>query len=174
MQSVQSGNIQQMDTLYRRYKQVVFGYLYGIHRDYDLAQDLLQTVFFRVMKYSHTFQLDSNFRHWLFRIAKNVSKDHFLKNRQASMDAIGDWSEKLVAQQQTERELLQRESKQLLQQALKHLDHPQREVLVLSKLKGMKYADIADILQCSEGAVKLKVFRALKALRKVYVTLENR
>jgi len=56
----------------------------------------------------------------------------------------------------------------MLRAAIDRLDEDKKEVLTLSKLKGMKYKQIAEVLSCTEGAVKVKVFRALEALRKEY------
>jgi len=60
-----------------------------------------------------------------------------------------------------------------LHQALEQLPPDKREILVLSKLKEMKFSEIAQIMGCSESAAKVKAHRALKELRKVYMDIEN-
>ena len=173
MSTIQSGDLKPMDELYRRYRQEVYAYLLGIHRRQALAEDLLQMIFIRVMKYAHRYQNGTNFRHWLFRLAKNVSKDHFLVKSNRPTEDISKLYQWSAGGRIADQEIIRRESHQLLHQALEVLSPSEREVLVLSKLEGMKYVDIAEILDCSEGAVKVKVFRALKALRKVYLKLEK-
>lgn len=172
--NVQAGDLNQIAELYQRYKQIVYAYLYGIHRDRDLAQDLLQMVFIRVMKYNRQFQVNSNFRNWLFHIAKNVSKDHFLKKSNRPKESLAVLAQLPAESQRADHEMMRQESHEQLYTALAQLSRSQREILVLSKLQGMRYADIGEILQCSEGAVKVKVYRALKSLREIYLKMENR
>ncbi len=60
-----------------------------------------------------------------------------------------------------------------LRTALKNLDEEKREIIVMSKLEGLNYKEIGNVLNCSEGAVKVRVFRALKGLREQYFQLEK-
>jgi RNA polymerase sigma-70 factor (ECF subfamily) len=62
----------------------------------------------------------------------------------------------------------------ILSTALEKLPEDKREVLLLSKFHEKKYKDIGEILGCSEGAVKVKVFRALQDLKDLYQQLDRR
>ena len=62
----------------------------------------------------------------------------------------------------------------ILHRALQLLTPEKREVLVLSKFKEMKFSQIGEILDCSEGAAKVKAHRALKELRTIFLQLETR
>ena len=66
-----------------------------------------------------------------------------------------------------------RESRELLHLAIQNMETDKREVLILSKIKELKYKEIGEIIGCTEGAVKVKVFRALKALRSSYLALQK-
>ena len=61
----------------------------------------------------------------------------------------------------------------MLSMAIERLSEEKREVLLLSKYQKKKYKEIGEILGCSEGAVKVKVFRALEELRVIYRQLEK-
>jgi RNA polymerase sigma-70 factor (ECF subfamily) len=62
---------------------------------------------------------------------------------------------------------------QLLSMAMDRLPEDKREILLLSKFQDKKYKEIGEILGCTEGAVKVKVFRALQELKEVYKELEK-
>ena len=61
----------------------------------------------------------------------------------------------------------------LLQRALMQLPEDKREILVLSRFQELKYEEIARLLGCEIGAVKVRVHRALQQLREIYLGLEN-
>ena len=171
MLKVKKGDIDKLGLLYERHKGALFGYLYHMNRDAMLAEDLLQTVFIRVLKYKHNFRGDGKFSTWLFHIARNVNADHHRRNKKKSMDVTLDhlnltssYMEEGIAQQEAALTQMER--------ALQLLDAEKREVLVLTKLKQMKYKDVCEIFNCSEGAIKAKVFRAMQALKEKYAQLE--
>ena len=59
----------------------------------------------------------------------------------------------------------------LLRRALDRLSSDKREILVLSRFNEMKYDEIAGVLGCEVGTVKVRVFRAMRALEQIYTTL---
>ncbi len=65
------------------------------------------------------------------------------------------------------------EESQQLSQSLQLLKNEEREILVLSKYQGLKYKEIGEMVGCTEGAVKARVFRALIALKHIYLKLEE-
>ncbi len=169
MFQVKEGDLDKLGLLFERYKKMLFAFFYRINRDKDLSEDLVQNVFMRVLKYKHAFKGSGEFKTWLFHIARNVSHDHFRQNKKLGhKDDIMDWDERLTAQKEEEEVKLRDEQLQLLNTAIEKLSEEKRELISMSKLKGMKYKEIGEILDCSEGAVKVKVFRALKDLKSIY------
>ena len=80
-----------------------------------------------------------------------------------------DLKDELTVDEQIARE----ERIRQLRSALNHLDPDKKEVLILSRYQGLKYYEIADLLKTTEGAVKIKIFRALNDLKEIYVKMEN-
>ena len=78
----------------------------------------------------------------------------------------------LVNEVNAEQTRIQQEQLDLLQLAMNKLTPEKKEVLVLSKYQGMRYQDIAEVLEITESAVKVRIFRALKDLKKAYESLE--
>lgn len=69
--------------------------------------------------------------------------------------------------------ILEGERAQLVEKALYRLSKDQREILVLSRYEGLKYKEISEIMGCSEGAVKVRIFRAIMSLKQIYTELEG-
>ena len=108
----------------------------------------------------------------MYQIARNLWIDHCKKNRRIDlMDDMERWEQKegLNTDEQIERE----EQLRQLRMALQNLSEDKKEVLILSRYQGLKYSEIARILNTSEGAIKIRVFRALADLRKQYIKIEN-
>ena len=171
MLKVKQGDIDKLGLLYERHKGTLFGYLYHMNRDAMLAEDLLQTVFIRVLKYKHNFRGDGKFSTWLFHIARNVNADHHRKQKRKPVAVTLDHLN--LAASAVEEGISHKEAELTqLERALQLLDEEKREVLVLTKLKQMKYKDVCEIFGCTEGAIKAKVFRAMQALKEKYTQLE--
>jgi RNA polymerase sigma-70 factor (ECF subfamily) len=173
MLKVKEGNLDKLGLLFERYKKPLFGFFYGMTRDSELSEDLIQNVFFRILKYRYLFRGEGDFKTWMFHIARNVSHDHFKKNRAQHKESLENWENKLTTEENRVTQFKQDDELQLLSMAMDRLPEDKREVLLLSKFQDKKYKEIGEILGCSEGAVKVKVFRALQELKEVYQQLEK-
>jgi RNA polymerase sigma factor (sigma-70 family) len=168
MDRVKNGELDKLGLLFERYKKPLFGFFYGMHKDRDLSEDLVQNVFVRVLKYRTVFRGDGEFRAWLFHIARNVSHDHFRKKRVPAGESIEDWQDHLGSDENRFSQIQSEEEHDLLGLALDKLHPEKKEVLLLSKYQEKKYKEIAEQLGCSEAAVKVKVFRAMQDLKMIY------
>ena len=164
MKRVKEGEIDQLGLLFERYKTKTFGFFFNMFADASLSEDLVQTTFMRIIRYRSSFTGEGPFAVWLFRIARNVGNDHFQKNgsRYNNLDELERMPEETPNREEA---MMMSEELMLLRLAMERLDYDKREVLTLSKLEGMRYAEIGRILNCNENAVKTKVFRAMKALK---------
>lgn len=104
----------------------------------------------------------------MFHIARNVNNDQFRKNKMKWTEDVEQWQDKLGSAEDKQHDLERAEHEQLLQRAMDRLPEDKREILLLSKYQEKKYKEIGEILGCSEGAVKVKVFRALQELKVAY------
>ena len=172
MLKVKAGDLDKLALLYERYKNRLFAFFYKMNRNTNLCEDMVQVVFMKVLHSKHGFTGEGEFSMWLYTIARNVSCDHYRKNKNQFSD-IDDYSNSLVSKSNLEQELTDDEELNLLQKALDKLNIEQKEVLVMSRYEKLKYKQIAEILSVSEGAVKMKVRRALVELRRVYLKLEQ-
>ena len=175
MLQVRSGDLHKMGLLYERHKKRLFGFYYNMNGNASLSEDLVQNVFVRMLKYRHTFTGEGSFSAWMFRTARNVNYDHHRKNKATyGQSEISSVAYKIRDSDDLETEMQQKENISVLHRAMKLLPREKREVLVLSKFKELTFREIAEVLQCTESAAKVRAHRALKDLRTIFLQLETR
>jgi len=162
MLEVRAGKVSDLGLLFERYHVQLFNFLLRLTNSRELAEDLTQEVFFRVLKYRGSFDPKMPFRLWIYRIARNVANDHFAKKHpllpeEAAPEPCHEVDMAGEMHRQTD---LQR-----LRQALQYLAPEKREILIQSRFRGLKYAEIAQISGTTVAAVKVRVHRAIKELR---------
>ena len=172
MLKVRSGDLDKLGLLYERHKKRLFGFFYNMNQDVSISEDLVQNVFVRMLKYRHTYKGEGSFLAWMFSTARNVRYDHYKKNKELYQADLSLLDYKMGDHNNVLSHLEKKDDMSLLQRALMQLDEERREVLVLSKLKEMKFSEIGKILGCSEGAAKVKAHRALKELRGIVQKME--
>lgn len=173
MIKVRDGDLDKLGLLFERYKKPLFTFFVSLVRDRELSEDLVQNTFFRIMKYRHLFRGDGDFKSWMFHIARNVKNDQFRKNKVLYKEQLEKWEGHLTHTENRDTEWIAESEHQMLAIAIDKLPEDKREILMLSKYQEKKYKEIGDLLGCSEGAVKVKVFRALQELKAVYQQLEK-
>jgi RNA polymerase sigma-70 factor (ECF subfamily) len=113
----------------------------------------------------------------MYQIARNAGVDQVRKRRPAEIveiDAGLDKRAELVsASPGPEESVSHGQDLALLRRALERLPEDKREILALSRFQGMKYEDIAEVLGCEVGTVKVRVYRAIRALEQIYFSLEK-
>ena len=171
MREVRNGRTGALATLFERHHARLYRFCLRLIGNRQTAEDLVQDVFMRMLKYRATFRDDVAFGPWMFRIARNACTDHLRRSvREGSPDRssaapIEDLpaADRCAAAEDGRAELVRR--------ALLSLPLERREVLVLSRYEFKSYEEIAHALGCSVGAVKLRAHRAIKQLREVYLEL---
>ncbi|SDL51065.1 RNA polymerase sigma-70 factor, ECF subfamily [Catalinimonas alkaloidigena] len=174
MLRVKAGDLDPMSLLFERYHRPLLGFLFRMTGQRDVSEDLVQNVFYRMLKYRHTFTGKGEFRAWMYQMARNALADHAKQIRRAGYPKdVADVAEKLAGGPEADAALAQAQELDALQEALNALPDEYREVLVLSRFQELKYEEIARVLQTTEGAVKVRVHRALNKLRSLFLEIEN-
>ena len=171
MELVQGGETAQLALLFERHHVALFRYLLRMTRNRALSEDLVQEVFFRVLKYAKSYDPDCSFPRWLYAMAHNAYRDgrHKTRGEQAATAV----PEVRSTEPLPEEIFASKQDALLLEEALQRLPQEKREVLVLSRYHGLRYEDIADICKCEIGAVKVRAHRALKELRATFYQLRG-
>jgi len=164
MQEVRDGDVDKLEALFDRHHRSLFHYFLHLTGNRALSEDLVQEVFFRILKYRHTYQPETSFRAWLFQIGRNVHMDQLGRHKgEVAMpeDSAQDFSSSELP---ADRQVQAKQEAELLHRALAALPPDKREVLVMSRFLELKYEEIATALQCEVGTVKVRVYRALREL----------
>ena len=172
MLQVREGDVAKLGVLFERHHARLFSFLVRLTNRRDVSEDLVQEVFFRMMKYGHSFRGDAPFAVWMFQMARNAATDHFRKWRHESPMQEGAEERTVDEEGEDAHARLERnESSSLLKQALARLPAEKKEVLLLTRYEELKLEEVAAILACPVGTVKARVHRALKDLKVEYELL---
>jgi RNA polymerase sigma factor (sigma-70 family) len=163
MQEVRSGNVGKLEVLFDRHSRGLFRYFMHLTANRAASEDLVQEVFFRILKYRHTYQPETSFRAWMYQIGRNVFMDQAGK-RKAEVALPENAFELSSAEAPPDRQYQDKQEATLLYRALAALPREKREVLVMSRFLDLKYEEIASVLKCETGTVKVRVYRALREL----------
>jgi RNA polymerase sigma factor (sigma-70 family) len=169
MLAVRNGDVDQFAVLFERHHDRLFSFFYRMTADPPASEDLTQEVFVRMLKYRGSFGENSEFRAWMYQIARNVRADHFRKRMAETELPVDTRAHERPVSVQLERD----EEFSVLQRALLALPEDKREILILARYEEMKYEAIAALLQIEVGAVKVRVHRALRELRAVYLRMSG-
>lgn len=166
MRQVRVGRTAALATLFERHHARLYRYCQRMTGNRAAAEDLVQDVFMKMLKYKATFKDDSEFVPWMFGIARNACLGHLRRSASDGSRANLVDSAAVEAIADDEPDHVQCE---LVRRALLELPAERREVLVLSRYEFKTYEEIAVALDCSVGAVKVRVHRAIKQLREIYL-----
>ena len=171
--------------LIRRYERPVFSLVFRMVRDRELAEDLAQDTFIKVLQHIDRYRPEFKFSSWLFKIANNVAIDH-LRRRQldtismsgsphaVTTDAIEATSFEVAGQQETPlQELEARELGGAIEQAIAKLRPEYRACIMLRHVEDRSYEEIAATLDLPLGTVKTYIHRARNELRKALEHLKT-
>ncbi|MEH7124350.1 RNA polymerase sigma factor SigX [Bacillus sp. JJ1532] len=157
------------DELYRKYHHDVFQFLFYMVKNRELAEDLVQEVYIRVLKSYEKFEGKSSEKTWLFSIARNVAIDSFRKQKgwkQRLLEKF-DWSTQQVKDEYPipEEIIVQNEEIQYIYKCLDHCTVDQRMIIVMRYIHELSITESAEALGWTESKVKTTQHRALKVLK---------
>ncbi len=163
--------------LIRRYQRPVFSLLYRMVRDRELAEDLAQETFVKVLNAVESYRPEFKFSSWIFKIANNTAIDHL---RRRNLDTLSlDGSPHAESADAVEATTLQisdgaesaleevtaRELGKQIEVAIAQLRPEYRACILLRHVEGRPYEEIAEMLDLPLGTVKTYIHRARNELR---------
>ena len=173
----QAGDDDAFRELFEKYSRAIVNFAYHFVGSRPRAEELAQDVFLQIYKAAARYEPQAKFTTWLYRIATNACLNEARRpERRYKTRPLEHPTED--ASERTEIALpdpravdgddavIGQELQEKIHEVLGELPANQRAALVLSRVEGMSYREVADALECSESAVKSLVFRATATMRK--------
>ncbi|MBE3559244.1 MAG: sigma-70 family RNA polymerase sigma factor [Ktedonobacteraceae bacterium] len=175
----QHGDVSAFNQLILHYQQSVYGVVYRLLGDHEVAADVTQDTFIAAFRAIRSFRGGSSLRAWLLRIGSNMAYDYWRRTqrqRANSLEALIEEEEPHAAdlagaltaggvEDNPELHLLNQELQDLIQRGLQHLPLDQRTAVVLCDIEGLSYEEIATVTQTNLGTVRSRIARGRARLR---------
>jgi RNA polymerase sigma-70 factor (ECF subfamily) len=160
LQQFAHGDLDAFESLFRQFQGEVYRWIVRLVRDHGVAEDLTIETFWRIHRAHARFDPSRNFAAWARRIATNAALD-YLKVSRRETELPEDLPGPATRDPGVEKDVRERVGR-----AFSQLPAKLRVAATLALIEEDSYQDIADALGISVGAVKLRVFRATRLLRK--------
>ncbi len=159
---LQKGNAMAFDELYGRYGQKIFSYFFRmLWKDKELAEDMTQDLFMKLIRHAQNFSADRNFFTWVYSIANNMCKNeyrkkevrarhHQLQKPQLATDAVNPDM---------------RRFREAVHHCTNELAEEKKALYILRFQENLTVPDISKILNIAEGTVKSRIFYLLKEMK---------
>ncbi len=175
MTAAKLGDLDGLAVLFEKYHGPLLGFFRKLGGQSQVSDDLAQETFWRILKYRKSYDPRRSFRAWMYQIARNVMNDHGRKAAKAGRifdDRLGEEAKGLARSEcDVGGEVERSDRAELLRTALARLPMEKREVIVLCRFEELPQAEIAQMLGCSVGALKVRLFRALKDLKNEFLEI---
>jgi RNA polymerase sigma-70 factor (ECF subfamily) len=172
----QRGDMDAFQQLFQKYSPSLVNFAFHFLGSRARAEEIAQEVFLQVYRWQKRYEPKAKFSTWLFKIANNhclneVRKGEYRVTRE-SLDSLvnpeGEERERDLPDMNPskgEEILAAKEAAGKIQRILRRVPENQRAALMLSRLEGLSYQEVAEVLGTTEKAVKSLVFRATQSLR---------
>lgn len=155
------------EQLVNQYSEQLYWQVRRIVLSHEDANDVLQNVFLKAWSKLDTFHQDSKISTWLYRIALNESLD-FMRRKKTQMVSMDNEETTVGSRLLADEYFSGTEVEALLQEAIAQLPDVQRTVFNMRYFDDMKYSEISEILQTSEGSLKASYHIAVKKISEFF------
>ncbi len=174
MVAVQKGDNSAFDQLVYKYHKLIVSFIYRFVNNPAVAEELAQDVFLRVFRARHSYEPRARFAAWIYRIATNVSLKEAKRGRRMRFwSRDHDSREAAQGEEETVRDplpdaevrLLTSELERAVRGAIRSLPPNEKAAVILRRYEDLSYREIAEIMECSEAAVKTYIHRGKLHMR---------
>ena len=168
-----AGDQSSLEILIRRHKNRIFAYILMIVKEKELAEDLFQDTFIKVINTirSGSYKEEGKFIQWAMRIAHNLIIDHFRKSKRIptieNRDDFDIFDKVRIPVESIEERIITEQIHKDVKKLIDYLPKEQREVLIMRHYGDMSFKDIAEVTNVSINTALGRMRYALINLRKL-------
>lgn len=173
IKKVLAGNKSSFEELMKKYNKKIYGFIYRMVRDNEVAIELTQDFFIKIFNVVAKYNFEYKFSTWAYRICYNLVID-YVRKHQTYIDSLDD--DNISQKQMLESDnyvsedgfniLEKEELRNYIWKAVDSIPVKYKELILLRYLQGLKYDEIADITELPVGTVKNRIFKAKELLKK--------
>ncbi len=165
-EAIRSGDSAAFERLFRAYAGPLCVFVGRTVRDPDIAEEIIQDVFFDIWRRQAEWQPRTNVRAYLYKSARNRALDYLDHRRVVEHWQGQDGSGEEDESGRADAGLLQQELEEAVAHAVEQLPERRKEIFLLTRRHDMTYAEVAETLGISVNTVETQMTRAFRALRK--------
>ncbi|REL38892.1 sigma-70 family RNA polymerase sigma factor [Rhodohalobacter sp. SW132] len=171
IKKVQQGDTRAFSELVNRWHERIHRFAYRFFSDEDEANEIAQKTFIKMYQNVNDIDNPEKFGSWMYRVANNLCLDELKRAGRRKATPLEAWVEQSGGLESDTispaAELDRKELGDILQQALMLLPDEQRTVIILKEYEGLKFREIAEILEEPESTVKSRLYYGLRSTRKI-------
>lgn len=171
IEEFRGGNIDAFNSLVERWQHRIHRFVYRYFSSHDDAMEITQKTFIKAYRKLHTLEDIDKFSSWIYRIANNLCLDEINRagrKRSQSLDVMKEYPAAKGVNGSPDLNMQQQELGAILRQALNQLPPEQRIVVIMKEYEGLKFREIAEILEEPENTVKSRMYYGLNSLRTIF------
>jgi RNA polymerase sigma-70 factor (ECF subfamily) len=166
------GNINAFEGIINRYAQVLYKYAFKLTNNKDIAHDIVQETFIKIWKNINKFELEKNFKTWIYTIANRTTIDYIRKTKSINFSTLDNedlkFDENIPDDELLPDEIFEKaENIKLIQDSLFTLSIENRTILLLHHGEEMTFEEIATVINKPMNTVKSQYRRSLIKLREI-------
>ena len=170
-----AGDTESFNQLVARWERPIFALAYRVLGHEEDARDVCQETFLRAFRGLKGFKGQAKFSSWLYRIALNLCRDRFRRERRTPvitpLDAVTEPASLTRAVETAEELAIRHDAGRVITRAMTALSDDERTAVVLKEYHGLTFQEIADLQGCPLSTVKTRLYKGLSVLRR---RLQNR
>lgn len=170
MLRVRDGDHRAFSDLLNRYEKQLLNFFYRHSSDYEASKDMVMDTFMRIYQAAERYEPRAKFSTYLYQVARNLSINEFKKREIRKADSIDEMDEnsgfEIADKKLNPIEVMEKREVQLMvQKALDSLPEEQRTIIILTEYQELPYERVAEIMGCTIGTVKSRLFRARQKIK---------
>ena len=168
LQRYGEGDESALDELVQLYQTPAFWVARHVVHDDDIATDLVQDAFIRLLRKPELYDPTRPFKAWFLQVVRNLSIDYLRKKRPNTVQVLAETAE-VSGEQSTIEPLAQKELQSRIQSVLAEVPEKYRELIIMRDVEGLGPDEIATITEVDYGTTRWRIHNARKLFRKAWV-----